>query len=64
MYARGLSRVGCGNALPGLGVRVSRRYCHREERGRSFERLRNCRSVFERRRNERRPGLREQLGVA
>src|SRR5438270_7576520 len=32
----------------------------REERGRSFERLRDRRGVFERRHHERRPGVREQ----
>ncbi len=57
-------RVGEGNALPCLGVRASGRHRHREERGRSFERLHNCRSVFARRRNERRPGLREQPSQA
>ncbi len=36
---------------------------HREERGRSLQRFHNRRSVFERRRNERRPGVRQQLGL-
>src|SRR5712672_48906 len=34
------------------------------KRGRPFERLRDRRSVFERRRNERRPGVRERLRLA
>ena len=47
--------LGCGggNTLSCLGVRTSKRRRHREERGRSFERLHNRCSVFERR-NERR----------
>jgi len=64
MRARGLGRVGGCNTLSCLGVCAARRRRHREERGRSFEGLRERRSVFERRGNERRPGTRERLGLA
>jgi hypothetical protein len=64
MHACCLGRVGGDNTLPCLGVRASGRRRHREERGRSFERLHNRRSVFERRRNESRPAVREQLRLA
>ena len=50
MHACCLGRVGGGDTLSCLGVRTSGRRRHREERGRSFERLRDRRSVFERRR--------------
>jgi hypothetical protein len=49
-----LAAAAAGNTLSCLGVCTSKRRRHREERGRSFERLHNRRSVFERRRNERR----------
>ena len=55
---------GGGDALSCLGVRTSERRRHREERSRSFECLRDRRSVSERRRHERRPGVREQLRLA
>src|SRR5260370_36900320 len=64
MHAGCLGRVSGGNTLSCLGVRTSERRRHREERGRSFERLRDRRSAFERRRHERRPGVREQLRLA
>ena len=41
MHACCLGRVGGGNTLSCLGVRASGRHRHREERGRSFERLHN-----------------------
>src|SRR5215472_6129956 len=51
--AQGVDGIrGGGNTVSCLGVRASGRRRHREERGRSFERLRNRRSVFEGRRNE------------
>jgi len=64
MHACCLGRVSGGNTVSCLGVRTSERRRHREERGRSFERLRDRRSVFERRRHECRPGVREQLRLA
>ena len=64
MHACCLGRVGGCNTLSCLGVCAARRRRHREERGRSFEGLRERRSVFERRGNERRPGTRERLGLA
>src|ERR1700754_986430 len=65
MHAGYLGCVGGGDTLSYLGVcTCSGRRRHREERGRSFERLRDRRSVFERRRNERRPGVRERLCLA
>ena len=48
MHAGIIGRVGGGNTLSCLGGRASGRHRHREERGRSFERLHNRRSVFER----------------
>src|SRR4029077_8492302 len=48
MYACGLSRVRGGDALSRLGLRASfERRRHREEGGRSFERLRERGCVFE-----------------
>src|SRR5260370_2745203 len=64
MHAGCLRRGGGGNTLSCLGVRASGRHRHREERGRSFERLHNRSSVFERRHDERRPGVRQRLGLA
>src|SRR6266478_5706419 len=51
-------------AIPCRVSASSERHRHREERGRSFERLRDRRGVFERRHHERCPGVREQLGLA
>ena len=65
MHACCLGRVGGGDTLSCFGVRTSSEWRrHREERGRPFERLRDRRSVFERRRNERRPGVRKRLRTA
>jgi len=64
MHTCCLGRVSGGNTLSCLGVRTSERRRHREERGRSFECLRDRRSAFERRRHERRPGVRQQLSLA
>ena len=50
----------CRVSAPG----PSGRRRHREERGRSFERLSERRGVFERRPDERRPGVRERLRLA
>jgi hypothetical protein len=47
MHACCLRRIGSGNTLSYLGVRASGRRRHCEERGRSVERLRDRRSVFE-----------------
>jgi hypothetical protein len=47
-----------------LGDRTSGRCRHREERGRSVERLRDRRRVFERRGNERCSGARERFRLA
>src|SRR5262249_36990922 len=53
MYACGLGRVRGGDALSRLGLRASFEWCrHREEGGRSFERLRERGRVFERRMDE------------
>src|ERR1035438_8474416 len=62
MHACRLGRVGGGDALMRLGLRASPEWRgHREEGGGSFERLRHCGRVLERRAYERDPRLCELL---
>jgi hypothetical protein len=58
MYACGLGRVRGGDALSRLGLRASSDWRrHREEGGRSFERLAERGRVFERRSDKLHPGV-------
>src|SRR4029077_5631444 len=60
MYACSLGRIRGGDALSHLGLRASfERRRHREEGGRSFERLRERGRIFERRTDEGDAGVRE-----
>src|SRR4051812_47994700 len=63
-FPAALAASAAATPLSYLGVRPSERRRHRKKRSRAFERLRDPRSVFERCRDERCPGVRERLRPA